>query len=226
MMAALHTSETIFTSLSGLHSHAIVCSAYSLFDMIETSIHLGDAIPVSIVRGTRARRGNLIARAHRILQVRYVGHSLIVSRVGHMKLTGLLSLLPCLGIYNLRETAELCCKQYFSSHDLSTCIEASKADVLTEEGIVAFKATRPKRFYPDLFAKQNCVFDSDYYDWMVSVDVSSFGEKWVYFSSCGTHTCSRMRITFYSALKKNAAIDGTRHVQTVRNYWYRLLRIK
>lgn len=136
-----------------------------------------------------------------------------------------LSVLPRSGIYNLRETAELCCKQYFGSQDLTTCIEASEADVLTEEVLVAFKAARPKRYYPDMFAKQNCVFDSDYYDWMASIDVSSFGEKG-YFVLI-THICDRrMRITSCSAPKKNAAIDGTRLVRTVPNYWYRLLRIK
>ena len=87
-----------------------------------------------------------------------------------------LTALPPAGIYNLRETAELCCKQYFSSLNLATCIQASEADVLAEEGIVAFKATRPKRYYPDMFAKQNCVYDSDYYDWMEG-DVSRLEEK-------------------------------------------------
>eukprot|EP00578_Thalassiosira_sp_NH16_P025614 CAMPEP_0181100192 /NCGR_PEP_ID=MMETSP1071-20121207/13063_1 /TAXON_ID=35127 /ORGANISM="Thalassiosira sp., Strain NH16" /LENGTH=780 /DNA_ID=CAMNT_0023182907 /DNA_START=66 /DNA_END=2405 /DNA_ORIENTATION=+ len=74
------------------------------------------------------------------------------------------------GIHGVRETAELCCKQHFSSVNLNTCVADSKADVAAEEAKVAQDLARKKYFYPDMYGKQNCVFDSDYYDWMMGAN--------------------------------------------------------
>lgn len=43
----------------------------------------------------------------------------------------------------------------------------SIADVSSEEAKVAQDLARQKYFYPDMYGKQNCVFDSDYEDWMM-----------------------------------------------------------
>ena len=68
---------------------------------------------------------------------------------------------------SLRESAELCCKQHFGNVNLATCVANSKADVAAEEAKVAADLARQKYFYPDMFGKQNCVYASDYDDWMM-----------------------------------------------------------
>ena len=71
------------------------------------------------------------------------------------------------GVHGLRETAELCCKEHFSYLNQDTCVKDSIADLASKEAKVAQDLARQKYFYPDLYGKQNCVFDSDYEDWMM-----------------------------------------------------------
>lgn len=80
------------------------------------------------------------------------------------------------GIHALRETSELCCNQHFSYLDQATCVQSSKADVEAEEVKVAQDLARTKFFYPDMHGKKNCVFNSDYDDWMMGA-VSSNSSK-------------------------------------------------
>ena len=70
------------------------------------------------------------------------------------------------GVHGLRETAELCCKQHFGGLNQATCAADSKADVAAEEAKVAADLARQEFFYADQHGKQNCVFNSDYEDWM------------------------------------------------------------
>ena len=69
------------------------------------------------------------------------------------------------GIHNVHETAEKCCQEHFGGG--GGCVQASYADVQTEKDLVQEKLARPRHFWPDLYGKKNCVFDSSYDDWMV-----------------------------------------------------------
>ena len=47
-----------------------------------------------------------------------------------------------------------------------SCVQKSVADVKAEEDLVQAKLGRPRYYWPDLYGKKNCVFDSGYDDWM------------------------------------------------------------
>ena len=81
------------------------------------------------------------------------------------------------GIHGLRETAESCCKMHFSALNVVSCVQNSIADVVAEEAKVAQDLARTKYFYPDMHGRQNCVFSSDYQDWMMGAvsGLGSFG---------------------------------------------------
>mmetsp|Transcript_34642 Transcript_34642/g.58797 ORF Transcript_34642/g.58797 Transcript_34642/m.58797 type:complete len:181 (+) Transcript_34642:613-1155(+) len=64
------------------------------------------------------------------------------------------------GIYNLHETAEICCQEHFSAQNVNTCVAASVADVEFHQDLVQDQLARPRYYYPDLHGKKNCVFDS------------------------------------------------------------------
>ena len=76
------------------------------------------------------------------------------------------------GIYNLHESAEKCCEEHFSAQNTNTCAQNSVADVEAQEQLTQDRLDRPRFYWPDLYGKKNCVFDSGYDDWME--DVSSF----------------------------------------------------
>ena len=83
------------------------------------------------------------------------------------------------GIYNLHESAEICCEEHFSALNVNSCVQNSSADVEAEEDLVQEKLARPRFYWPDLHGKKNCVFDSGYDVWME--EVSSFNLLFVYF---------------------------------------------
>jgi len=89
------------------------------------------------------------------------------------------------GIYNLHETAEICCSEHFSGGNVNSCAQLSRADVVAQEEMVLQKLKRPRYYWPDLHGKQNCVFDSDYNDWMEGAQ-----KEWYLFDNevgcCGT----------------------------------------
>ncbi|KAL9179752.1 hypothetical protein ACHAXT_007722 [Thalassiosira profunda] len=78
------------------------------------------------------------------------------------------------GVHGLRETAELCCKQHFGGLNQATCAADSKADVAAEEAKVAADLARQEFFYADQHGKQNCVFNSDYEDWMTGANAEHY----------------------------------------------------
>lgn len=69
------------------------------------------------------------------------------------------------GIHNLHETAEICCKEQFGGN-VNSCVQSSITHVEAQIEIVQERLTRPRYYWPDLHGKENCVFDSDYNDWM------------------------------------------------------------
>ena len=78
------------------------------------------------------------------------------------------------GVHGLRESAELCCKQHFGSLNQEKCIQDSKDDVAAEQAKVESDLARPKHFYPDMYGKLNCVYDSGYEDWMMKEHANYF----------------------------------------------------
>jgi len=63
---------------------------------------------------------------------------------------------------------------HFSYIDLVTCVLNSIADVVAEEAKVAQDLARTKYFYPDMHGRKNCVFSSDYQDWMMGANKEHF----------------------------------------------------
>ena len=49
---------------------------------------------------------------------------------------------------------------------MNSCVQSSIADVEAQKELVQEKLKRPRYYWPDLHGKKNCVFDSDYNDWM------------------------------------------------------------
>jgi len=78
------------------------------------------------------------------------------------------------GVHGLRESAELCCKQHFGSLNQEKCIQDSKDDVAAEQAKVESDLARQKHFYPDMYGKLNCVYDSGYEDWMMKEHAKYF----------------------------------------------------
>ena len=78
------------------------------------------------------------------------------------------------GIYNVHETVEICCSEHF--YNVNSCVENSIGAIDAQKEIVQKRLKRPRYYWPDLHGKQNCVFGSDYNDWMEG-SVSFFTEK-------------------------------------------------
>mmetsp|Transcript_15776 Transcript_15776/g.32987 ORF Transcript_15776/g.32987 Transcript_15776/m.32987 type:complete len:657 (-) Transcript_15776:54-2024(-) len=71
------------------------------------------------------------------------------------------------GIYNIYRKVKECCEKHFSALNIDTCISDSKASVETAADETEVISTRTKYFYPDLYGRDNCVFNQYYYDWMM-----------------------------------------------------------
>ena len=79
------------------------------------------------------------------------------------------------GVYSIHETAEICCQEHFGGTNIATCVGNSMADVEAEQQKVLDLLARNRYFWPDLYGKKNCVFDSGYDEWMEGAVCSSFG---------------------------------------------------
>ena len=60
------------------------------------------------------------------------------------------------GIYNLHETAEICCRKQFDGN-VDSCVQSSVADVKAQKELVREKTRRPRYYWPDLHGKVSCL---------------------------------------------------------------------
>ena len=98
------------------------------------------------------------------------------------------------GIYNLHKTAEKCCEEHFGGGSVISCVQKSVADVKAEEDLVQKKLSRPRYYWPDLYGKKNCVFDSGYDDWMEGAVSSLNSSETV--TRCKGHTFSPLTLNY------------------------------
>lgn len=90
------------------------------------------------------------------------------------------------GIYNVHETVEMCCSEHF--YNVNSCVESSTRTIKAQKETVQKRLKRPRYYWPDLHGKQNCVFDSDYNDWMEG-SVSFFTQKHLHLDWVISLTC-------------------------------------
>ena len=70
------------------------------------------------------------------------------------------------GIHALSATPTECCHRHFKHVDTATCVINSLADIAVVQAKDMYDLQRTKYYYPDLHGRRNCVYDSDYQDWM------------------------------------------------------------
>ena len=70
------------------------------------------------------------------------------------------------GIHALSATPTECCHRHFKHVDTATCVMNSLADIAAVQAKDMYDLQRTKYYYPDLHGRRNCVYDSDYQDWM------------------------------------------------------------
>ena len=70
------------------------------------------------------------------------------------------------GIHALSATPKECCHRHFNNVDEATCVTNSLADIAVVQAKDVVDLQRTKFYYPDLHGRRNCVYDSDYQDWM------------------------------------------------------------
>lgn len=70
-------------------------------------------------------------------------------------------------------SVEECCEVHFDQYN-GNCIQESIAAVEKAQLEALDQLSGPRFFWPDLVGKRNCVFDSNFKDWMVEVSRYSF----------------------------------------------------
>ena len=70
------------------------------------------------------------------------------------------------GQYNLHRTAEQCCERHFSYRNINKCVAQSRKSVEKDKEDATRIEERPLFYYPDLWGRDNCIFNQYYYVWM------------------------------------------------------------
>ena len=75
------------------------------------------------------------------------------------------------GQYNIHRTSTQCCEKHFSYLDTQGCVEESEQSVEDAKDDQEQVALRPYFYYPDIYGRDNCIYNNMYYEWMMALIV-------------------------------------------------------